>query len=363
MNTGVEKPGSRAQELKNLRALLQEIPKTEIHLHLEALATVDSIWELMKKHKIVNNEISTKEDLKKKFKITSLNEFIDLFINVVQSNFRSEDDIEYLIRDARAYLERNNIIYAEIFFAPSTFVKNGLDFNKMVKILDDGAKLIAKEDKKEVKFIIDVSRSFGVENARNNLDYTLQNRHDSIIGIGLGGAEAIGPARDYKKVFAKAIKNGFHVVAHAGEDVGPESIWDAVKILKVERIGHGTSAILDEELIEYLAEKQIPLEICPTSNLFTRKYVSVLEEHPIRQFFDRGLNVTVNTDDPTLFSIDLVDEYMKLANKGFFSPSEIIKMVKNNVYATFLPTRQKNKIWNDIEKIIKANADTLDISF
>ncbi len=341
--------------------MLLEIPKTEIHLHIEALATVDTIWELMNKHQITYDDVSTKEDLKKKFNVKSLNEFIELFINVIQNNFRTEDDINYLIRDARVYLERNNIVYAEIFFAPSMFIRNGLDFKKMAKVLDDGAKRVLKEDGREIKFIIDVSRSFGVENAKKNLEYTLANPHENIIGIGLGGAEATGPASDYKSVFAKAVKNGYHVVAHAGEDVGPESIWDAVKILKAERIGHGISAIQDEELMDYLAEKQIPIEICPTSNLFTQKYVTVLEDHPIRPFFDRGLNVTVNTDDPTLFSIDLIGEYMSLANKGFFSPAEIIQLVKNNVFATFLSTRRKNVLWQEIETIINKHSDNLDL--
>lgn len=362
MNTGIEQPGSRAQQLQNLRNLLIEIPKTEIHLHLEALATVDTIWELIKKHEISYDDISTKKDLKKKFNVTSLNEFIDLFINIIQNNFRVEDDLKYLIRDARTYLDRNNVVYAEIFFAPSMFIRNGLNFKNMVKILDEGAKQTLAEDGKEIKFIIDVSRSFGVDNAKTNLELTLANSHESIIGIGLGGAESSGPAREYKPVFEKAAKSGFHVVAHAGEDVGPESIWDAINFLKAERIGHGISAIQDEKLMDYLAETQIPLEICPTSNLFTQKYVKVLEEHPIRPFFDKGMNVTLNTDDPTIFSIDLIDEYMSLANKGFFSPEEIIQLVKNNVFATFLPEKKKNKLWKEIQTITKKYSDQIDLS-
>ena len=361
MNTGVEQPGSRAQKIQTLRTLLTELPKTEIHLHLEALATVDTIWELINKHNIAYKDITEKEDLRKKFKIKSLNEFIDLYINVIQNNFRAEEDVAFLIRDAKNYLKRNNIVYAEIFFAPSKFLGNGLEFAKIVEILDDGASKILESENIEIKFLIDVSRSFGIKNAEKNLDLTIENPKESIIGIGLGGAEASGPARDYKAVFSKAAKKGYHIVAHAGEDVGPESIWDALKILKVERIGHGISAIQDEKLMEYLAEKQIPLEVCPTSNLFTQKYVKKLEEHPIRVFYDKGLNVTVNTDDPTLFGIDLVDEYMSLANKGFFSPAEILNMVKNNLFATFLPPGQKKKIWNDIELIVRNYKAKLDL--
>ena len=352
----------RAYQMQKLRSLLLEIPKTEIHLHLEALASVDTIWTLMKKHSISYEEISSKDDLRKKFQVTSLNEFIDLFINVIQNCFRSEDDIDLLIEDARSYLTRNNIVYSEIFFSPSKFLLNGLTFEGIIDRLETGSVSLKKKSSLDIRFIIDVSRSFGMENAMNNLDYTLQNRSDTIIGIGLGGAEATGPAKEYAKVFEKASSEGLHVVAHAGEDVGPESIWDAIKLLGAERIGHGISAIQDDALIDYLEENAVPLEICPTSNLFTQKYVKVLEEHPIRAFYDRGLNVTVNTDDPTLFGIDLVDEYMRLANRGFFKPDEIIDLVKNNVFATFLPKKQKTALWKSAQKIISSYSAELEIA-
>ncbi|MBT3275249.1 MAG: adenosine deaminase, partial [Spirochaetales bacterium] len=206
-----------------------------------------------------------------------------------------------------------------------------------------------------MKFIIDVSRSFGLDNAMNNLNLTIANPFEHIIGIGLGGVEASGPAKDYESVFALAKEKGFHVVAHAGEDVGPESVWDAIKLLNAERIGHGISSIQDKKLLKFLVKKQIPLEVCPTSNLFTQKYVKVLEEHPIRAFFDQGIYVTVNTDDPTLFGIDLIDEYMSLTNKNFFSPSEIITLVKNNLYATFLPQETKDEIWRKAQAIIESH--------
>ena len=362
MNAGSRQPGSRAREVQKLRALLTEIPKTEIHLHLEALATVDTIWDLMKTHKITYDKVSTKGDLKKKFHITSFDEFIDLFINVVQNCFKSEDDFDYLINDALAYLNRNNIVYAEIFFAPSKFLINGLKFPAMINRLNDGANMLKEKHGREVKFIIDVSRSFGVKNAEHNLKLTLDNLSDNIIGIGLGGAEEIGPAKDFVDVFAKAAAKGLHIVAHAGEVVGPESIWDSINLLKAERIGHGTSAVQDNKLMDALAENQIPIEICPTSNVYTQKYVKVLEEHPIRAYFDHNLNVTVNTDDPTLFGVDLVDEYMSLTNKNFFAPAEIIKLVKNNLFSTFLPDDRKKKIWQDVNAILKYYEDSLPLS-
>ena len=345
--------------MQNLRSLLLEIPKAEIHLHLEALASVDTIWTLMKRHNIANDDISNKDDLRKKFQITSLNEMIDVFINVIQICFREESDLDLLIDDTQKYLLKNNIVYAEIFFAPTTLLKNDLDFEKIAEHLDAGSKRLKTESNIDVKFITDVSRTFGSENAKNNLDLTLRNRTDSIIGIGLGGAEESGPAKDYVDVFELALEAGLHVVAHAGEVVGPESIWDALSLLKAERIGHGISAIYDDKLMTHLADNNIPIEICPTSNLFTQKYVKQLEDHPIRQFYDRGLNVTLNTDDPTLFGIDLVDEYMRLTNRGFFTPEEILQISKNNIYATFLPPAQKDELWSAAQAIIDRYSPTL----
>ena len=335
-----------------LRQLLKAIPKTEIHLHLEGLASIDTIWNLIKKHNLSIPGVSSKKELAHRFQITSLDGFIDLFINIIQESFHEAKDIRLLIKDLRNYLVENNIVYAELFFAPSKFLMNGFSFEKMVQILDAGAKEIEKLENRKVRFIIDVSRTSGVENAKKNLDLTIKHKTNNIIGIGLGGAEVKGPAKEYQDVFTSARENDLHLVAHAGEVVGPESIWDAINLLHASRIGHGISAIYDEELMYYLKEKQIPLEICPTSNLFTGKYVKKLEKHPIRDFFHRGIYVTVNTDDPSIFGINLVEEYMGLFKKKIFTEEEIFTLVKNNIYATFLPKKEKDAIWKKAERII-----------
>jgi adenosine deaminase len=337
---------------QQVREFVRAIPKTEIHLHLEAIATADTIWRLIERHKLSLPGIKTQKQLLRKFKVRSLDEFVDLFINVIQNCFRSGEDLDLVLRDARDYLARNNIFYAEIFIAPSKLIMNGVPFETMIDKLDEGMVSIKAEAGIDVRFIVDVSRSYGVENARKNLELTLKHRGRSVIGIGLGGAEATGPARDYADIFARASENGLRVVAHAGEDIGPESIWDAIRILKASRIGHGISAIQDEKLMDYLAEKQIPLEICPTSNLFTRKYVTRLTNHPIRAFYDRGIKVTVNTDDPSVFDVELVDEYMNLMNVGLFKIEEIVTLIRNGLFSTFLPVREKAARWKSISKLI-----------
>ncbi|HUX22675.1 MAG TPA: adenosine deaminase [Spirochaetia bacterium] len=348
----MDKQLTLSPDQEKLKTLLTDIPKTEIHLHLEGLASVDTIWQLMSEHHIPVNGVKSKADLQGKFQIKSLDEFIALFIDVIQNCFQESKDFDYLIRDARNYLKRNNVVYAEIFFAPTKFLLNGFSFATMVEKLESGAVQLEKEDGIKIRYIIDVSRSYGVENATKNVDLTIANRSDKIIGIGLGGAELHGPARDYGAVFKKAAENNLKIVAHAGEDVGPESIWDTLRLLKVARIGHGISAIKDPKLMDYLRDRRIPLEVCPTSNLFTRKYATTLKDHPIRAFYDHGMDVTVNTDDPTLFGVDLIDEYMKLYISEIFSAEEIFELIKNGIYATFLPKKQQDLIWQSAESRI-----------
>jgi len=340
--------GNETVTKNEMREIIKAIPKAEIHLHLEGLVSVDTLWKLIKKNNLSLPGIKTIADLKNRFKVKNLNDFIDLFINVIQNSFQSEEDILFLMDDARDYLKRNNIAYAEIFFAPSKFVRNGFSFPKMLEILDSGSNKIKKEENLEIKFLIDVSRTFGPENAMHNLDQTLLHYKESIIGIGLGGSEDKGPAQDYKKVFKKARKHGLHVVAHAGEDIGPDSIWHAIKDLKAERIGHGISAVQDDALIRYLKKTQIPLEICPKSNIFTGRYVSSYKNHPIRQFFDKGIKVTLNTDDPTVFGTELVDEYMNLMTENIFSFTELISILKNTIESTFLDENRKKELWKNV---------------
>lgn len=341
------------EQTKKLRQLITDIPKTEIHLHLEGMVSVQTLWSLITRNNLHIEGIENREDLIQKYNFKSLDGFIWFYINVLQNCFQNAEDLELLIDDAQRYLKSNNIVYSEIFFAPSKFLQNGLGFGDIVTVLSKGAKNLLKKHGITIKYIIDVSRGFGPENAMHNLQLTIDHKNEHIIGIGLGGAESQGPAQDYKEVFEKAKANGLKTVAHAGEDVGPESVWAALKILGAERIGHGISSIQDDKLVQYLRETQIPLEVCPTSNVFTRKFVDTIEKHPIRPLFDKGVYITLNTDDPTLFSIDLVTEYMNLHQYLHFTPQEIFTLIKNNVFATSLSDTQKENLWAKATSIIK----------
>ena len=337
-----------------LQQYIASLPKTEIHLHVEACVGSSSYHHLMEKYEIPHDEkTSALTDFSR---IASLSSMIESFF-LVQSFFREPDDFRLVVSDVVDYAVRNNIYYIEAFASPSMVLSRGMiGFEEMFGTLVDGFDEAERKSGVDVRLLVDVSRSFGPENAMNNLDLTLDflRAHPTrrILGIGLGGQETGHPCRDYEAVFSKARKAGLHVVAHAGEEVGPESVWEAIDVLKAERIGHGTSAIQDASLLKRLMQDHIPLEVCPTSNVITRKYVPELADHPIRRFFDEGITVTVNTDDPVLFSVELNDEYERIATHVGFSRDEIMTLVKGNLMSTFLSDTEKKVHWNRVQKAV-----------
>lgn len=342
------------------RNFIKLIPKTEIHLHAEAVVQFKSYLSLNKKYGI-DNRLASEADFKRFLDISSLSQMIEHYI-YLQSFFREAEDFLLLTRDVEAYTRRNGIYYAELYIAPSIVMKKStIGFDDLLDVLDAGFRKVQEESGIRIAVIIDVSRTFGFENALSNLNRLLEYKSrrpgsERFIGIGLGGAEIGNCASTYEEVFARAREHGLRTVAHAGEEVESESIWDALTSLKAERIGHGTSAMFDEKLMSFLSDSQIPLEICPTSNVITRKYVMRYEDHPIRTFFDRGLFVTVNTDDPILFDIELNEEYERLHTHLNFSIRDTLALIRNNLFATFLTDAEKSAYW---EKTLSSTGTAL----
>lgn len=332
------------KELK-VREFLRKIPKTEIHLHMEACISRDTLMGVLDH----NKEEYDPEEVDKLYKFSNLQEFIKLFLFIIDS-IKQPDDFELIFNNLRTYMEKNSVTYAEVFYAPSRLVQNGLDFNEVAQTLDRLSRDCRLEGGPDIRYLVDVSRTFGAENASKNLQRVLRAKCNSHIGIGLGGAELMGPARDFKDVFAQAQAEGLFRVAHAGEDDGPWSVRDAVELLKAQRIGHGTSVIQDPSLMELMKEKEIPIEICLTSNIFTGKYVRLEKDHPVRRYYDDGLVCTINTDDPEIFNVDLSEEYFKFYKHLNFSIPELIDLARQGVYSTF--HTDPARMWKGFEKQI-----------
>ena len=341
---------------KEFYAFLKPVPKAELHLHIEAVISKETIRLFYIRRNPWMDEERADEEIKKLFTYSDLNGFIQSYL-AVQNLYDSPDDFDYVFADLRDYLVRNGIVYAEVFAAPSAFIKKGFDFSMMVENYRRNIQKIKSETGITVKMLIDVSRTFGTETAEKNLQLLLAYRIPEIIGIGLGGSEQKGPANLFGGVFAKARAYNLLTVAHAGEDVGPESVWDTIDILKAARIGHGISSFQDEKLMKTLAERKIPLEVCPTSNVFTQKYVKKLSEHPIRTFFDKKIIVTLNTDDPLFFGVELLDEYWNAYSEIGFSMDELKQIVENGFTASFMGEGEKSDYIKAVESEWKNKKD------
>ncbi len=334
------------------KTFLKDVPKAEIHIHIEAVITLTGVKKLYAKR--YGKEMS-KEEQTELFSYNDLNGFIQAFLKV-QDMFSSENDFNLVFKELEKYLVRNGVNYCEAFFAPSAFIKKGFSYEKMVKIFHKQITRIREKHGIIIKLLLDVSRTFGCENAMKNYELLKSVPCEDIIGIGLGGAEAKGPPKDFVPVFELALKEGYKAVAHAGEDVGPENIWDSINLLHAQRIGHGITAIQDKKLMNELADRQIPLEVCITSNTFTKKIVKMARYHPIKKFYDNGMLVTVNTDDPVFFKTTLLDEFWICYKSLKFTMDEIKTLIKNAYTSSFMSDEDKKKAlaavdaaWKNIE--------------
>jgi adenosine deaminase len=213
------------------------------------------------------------------------------------------------------------------------------DFPAIFEGLERGRQRGEKDFGVSLLWIFDAIRQFGAEKAQNVLDLAIQFRDRGVAAFGIGGDEAAGPPEWFTGVYARAAEQGLHLTAHAGESVGPDSIWGALN-LKVERIGHGLTAGQDAELVEELAERQIPIEICVTSNLRTG-CCPELAQHPVRRYFDQGLMLTLNSDDPAMFRTSLVEEYALVQDAFGFTDEHLRELARNSFEASFLPPDKK----------------------
>lgn len=327
--------------------LLKSVPKAELHVHEEAVLSRETIRTVYDRN--FDSKMTDKE-LNALFKYDDLPGFLTSFLKI-QSYFTSIKDFDYMFRDFEDYLEDNNIVYCETFISPTGHLKKGWQFHDIMKAIGRNLNKIKKNSKRTVKVLIDVSRSFGLDNAMNNLSHILEENSPHIIGIGLGGDEAKGPAKDYKAVFDKARKNGLHTVTHAGESCPSYSIFDSINLCHAERIGHGVQSIKDPECVKFLREKEIPLEVCPSSNLLIlNEFNRDMKNHPVKKLYDEGVKITLNTDDPTFFKCSLIDEYWNCYKNLGFSLDQIKDIIKNGFRYSFMSPRTKSVWCNKVDK-------------
>ncbi len=340
----------------DLSSFIAGLPKAELHVHHVGSASPAIVSELAMRHPGVV-PVDT-EELRRFFEFRDFAHFVDVYLAVV-SLIRTDDDVRYLTYEvARELATTQHVKYAELTCTPYTSVlpddqDHGIPIEAYTEALED-ARIAAERDFGIVlRWIYDIPGESGMPAADATLSFATNHRVDALIGFGLGGPE-IGVARaQFKPHFDAARRVGLHSVPHAGETTGPETVWDALRLLGAERIGHGTSAAQDSALLEYLAAHDVPLEVCPSSNIAT-KAVAALEEHPIAAFRDAGVTITVNSDDPSMFGTSLNQEYEIAARLLDLDADGIADLARAAVRASFAEPEAKAALLRDIEHYCRA---------
>ena len=313
----------------------ERVPKVELHLHLEGAIPLGALWELVQKY---GGDPSVPDigTLERKFEFRDFPHFIETW-HWKNRFLREYGDFTFIAEAAARDLARQNIRYVEAFFSPPDFARHGLETQGLTEAIRAGLDRVPET---EIALVADLVRDFGPEKAAITLADIDEVKGLGVIGIGIGGSEQAIPPELFEGVYESARELGFHTTAHAGEADGAESIWGAIRSLKVERIGHGTRAEEDALLLEYLAEHEISLEMCPISNVRTA-VVDSFKEHPIRRYFEQGIIVTVNTDDPKMFGNSLAEEFLLLEEKLGFSRDDIRTLILQGIQSSWLPEERK----------------------
>jgi adenosine deaminase len=343
-----------APGMETLLQVLQRVPKAELHLHLRGAVPVEVLAALINRYSSEElwREATTEwkasfescdnitpfltarewsvDDIAELFHYRSFEQFVATYA-FVGYFVRTTSDLRELIRGVLDSLRAQNVVYAEITASVLKYTMNGIPLAEVLGCLEEAT----EHPGIEVQWILGLVRDYGAESALRLLRGVLDAGNRAFVGVTLAGSEHSYPPAMFSEVFALARDHGLRLTAHAGEASGPESIWDALRVLHVERVGHGVRAVEDEGLMEYLAAEGIPLEVCPTSNVATGVFPTY-EAHPVRRLTEAEIPVTINTDDPTFFDTTLVDEYAHVLDLGV-SRGGICEMVENGFRYAFLP--------------------------
>ena len=328
------------------REFIARLPKAELHVHHVGSASARIVAELAERHPGVVP--SDPDELRTFFAFRDFAHFVDVYLSVVDL-IRTPEDVRLLTYEvAREMAEGQRIRYAELTCTPYTSVLRGIAIEGYTEAIEDARVAAERDFGLVLRWIYDIPGESGVAAADATLDYALNHRVDALVGFGLGGPE-IGVSRaQFQPHFDAARAAGLHSVPHAGETTGPETVWDSLRLLGAERIGHGTSSAQDPALLAHLAERGIPLEVCPSSNVATRAVAS-LAEHPLRAFVEAGVTVTINSDDPPMFGTTLNHEYAVAADLLGLDVSGLADLAGAAVRASFAEEDVKRRLLAEID--------------
>lgn len=324
-----------------------ELPKAELHVHHVGSASPRIVAELAARHEGDSPVPADPERLADYFQFTDFAHFIDVYLSVVDL-VRTPEDLWTLTYEVARDLTAQNVRYAELTLTPYTSIARGIAAEAYVEAVED-ARLTAEDELGiALRWCFDIPGESGVPAADVTLDTALRLRPDGLVSFGLGGPEIGVPRPQFEPHFRQAIAAGLRSVPHAGESTGPESIWDSINHLGAERIGHGIAAAQDPALMAVLAERQITLEVCPTSNVCTRSVPS-LAEHPLPTLVAAGVPVTINSDDPPMFSTTLTQEYEVARDLLGLDDAGVADLSRAAVRASFADDAVKRDLLAEID--------------
>ncbi len=333
--------------MSTLREFATGLPKAELHVHHVGSASPRIVAELAQRHAGSTQVPTDPQRLAEYFTFTDFGHFITTYLSVVDL-IRDPQDVRTLTYEIARELAAQSVRYAELTLTPYSSVVRGIPAEAFCEAVEDARASARTDFGVALAWCFDIPGEAGVPSADVTLDVALTQRPDGLVSFGLGGPEAGVPREQFAPHFAAARAAGLHSVPHAGESTGPESIWDALTHLGAERIGHGIAAVRDPELLAHLAQRAIPLEVCPTSNVRTRSVPS-LAEHPLPALVAAGVPVTINSDDPPMFSTTLVDEYLVAADLLGLDEAGLAELARTAVHASFLEAGGKTALLAEID--------------
>jgi aminodeoxyfutalosine deaminase len=325
----------------SLHQFARRMSKIELHVHLEGSIRPTTLLQLAERNG-VRLPAQDVEELQDFYRFRDFPHFIEVYVTITRC-LQTPDDYRLIAYEFGADCARQNIRYAEVTFSIYTNVKYaGLAWQTIVEGLNAGRAQARAEFGVDWQWVFDIVRDVP-ETQEEVVEIALAARDDGVVALGLGGSEEGFPPELFERSFERARRGGLHSVPHAGEIVGPASIWSALRLLHADRIGHGVRSVEDPALVDHLRERQVPLELCPTSNVCLGIYQNY-GTHPLRRLWDAGLLITVNSDDPPLFGTDLNREYEVLVDHFGFSADELGRVSLNGLHASFLPQVEKARL-------------------
>lgn len=331
---------------------LEQIPKIELHVHLEGSVQPDTLLMLAEKNK-VPMPANSLEEIKSWYRYEDFNSFIQVYLKICEC-ISSAEDIEFIAREFLKNQKEQNIIYTEITYTPYThYIQYNIPIADQIAALGNARKWAEEKLDISCNFIFDISRNVSPKEGLVTAKWLMDNEADFRIALGLGGPEKDFPPEIHREAFRLIKDAGIPSLPHAGETAGPESVWGAIKHLNADRIGHGVRSIEDPGLIDYIVENDITLEVCPSSNICLGVYENI-NDHPLPLLVERGVKVTINSDDPPMFNTSLVNEYKTITEIFNYKLDDLYQFNMNAIDSSIPDKGEKeslfvkyNRLWNN----------------